>query len=134
MDSDPGSSFERSDSAAALRKGVGAVVLAAGLVLCWWTFQRVLELLAGEEIRLVARLIPASRASRSILLEGQAVELPPVLFEFGAYGMAVGLLSVVATMANAMVRGGSGLLQPEIGRQLERLRRQVADALRKRDT
>ena len=34
-------------------------------------------------------LIPLSRASRSILIEGQNVEMPASLFEYGAYGMAI---------------------------------------------
>lgn len=133
MDSGSGPFDAPADSASPFKKLVGALLLAGGAFLCVWTFTQVLALLAGEEVRLVVRLIPMSRASRSILLEGQQVELPATLFEFGAYGMAIGLLSVVATMANALIRGGAVLLQPDLGRQLDRLRRQISDALSSRD-
>jgi len=118
------------DGYTGIRSVLGVVLLAGGVALCVWTFLRVLELLAGEEVRLVARLIPLSRTSRSILLDGQQVEMPPVLFEFGAYGMAVGLLSVAATMANALLRGGTALLQPALGRRLAEVRRDLLDAIR----
>lgn len=122
----------RAESASPFKKLAGAVLLAGGAFLCAWTFSQVIALLAGEEVRLVTRLIPLSRTSRSLLLEGQQVELPATLFEFGAYGMAIGLLSVAATMANALIRGGAALLQPDLGRQLDRLRRQVAETLKSR--
>jgi hypothetical protein len=74
---------------------------------------------------LIERLIPVSRAGRSMLIEGQQVEIPASLFEIGAYGMAIGLLSVAATLANALIRGGAALLRPHLGRQLDRLRREL---------
>ncbi len=117
------------DGSSGIKTAIGGVLLAVGLLLCGWTFLRVLELLGGEEVKLVARLIPVSRASRSILLEGQQVEMPLIFFEFGAYGMAVGLLSVAATMANALLRAGAALLQPGLGRQISRLHRELLEAI-----
>jgi hypothetical protein len=129
---DPGGSRDgvEKDGFSGIRGALGVALLAAGGALCAWTFLRVLELLAGEEVRLVARLIPLSRTSRSILLDGQQVEVPPVFFELGAYGMAVGLLSVAATMANALVRGGTALLQPALGQRLAQVRQDLLDAIR----
>lgn len=130
MDSGPSVEGVERDGFTAIRGALGVALLAGGLALCAWTFLRVLELLAGEEVKLVARLIPLSRTSRSILLDGQQVEMPAVFFEFGAYGMAVGLLSVAATMANALVRGGTALLQPALGRRLAQARQDLLDAIR----
>lgn len=106
-------------------RGFGVVLLLAGLGLAAWTFLQVGRLLAGEEVGLIERLIPVASASRSLLIEGQRVEIPASLFEIGAYGMAIGLLSVVATLANAMIRGGAALLRPHLGRQIDQLRREL---------
>jgi hypothetical protein len=132
MDSDRSPESVEGDGFTGIRGVLGVALLAGGVAICAWTFLRVLELLAGEEVPLVARLIPLSRTSRSILLDGQQVEMPPVLFEFGAYGMAVGLLSVAATMANALLRGGTALLQPALGRRLAQVRQDLLDAIRSR--
>ncbi len=105
---------EGEQSSGRVKKAFGVVLLAGGLSLAVWTFSHVISLLAGGDVGLIERLIPISRTSRSILIEGQNVELPESFFEYGAYGMAVGLLSVVATMANAMVRGGAALLRSDL--------------------
>lgn len=116
------------ESSSGLGRGFGAILLAAGLALGAWTFLQVARLLAGAEVGLIERLIPVASASRSMLIEGQRVEIPASLFEIGAYGMAIGLLSVAATLANAMIRGGAALLRPHLGRQLDRLRRELRKA------
>ncbi len=117
------------ESSSSVGRGVGVVLIVAGLGLGGWTFQRVVELLAGEEVGLIERLVPISRAARSLMIEGQQVEMPASLFEIGAYGMAIGLLSIAATLANALIRGGAALLRPHLGRQVDRLRRDLLGKL-----
>jgi hypothetical protein len=96
------------------------------LSLAAWTFLQVMALLGGGEVGLIERLVPMVSAKRSILIEGQNVEVPATFFEYGAYGMAIGLVSIVATMANAMVRSGAALLRSD----LRRLREEVLTAIR----
>ncbi len=117
------------DSAGASRK-FGLILVGVGLCLCGWTFMQVWALLGGGDVGLIERLIPLSRASRSILIEGQNVEMPASFFEYGAYGMAIGLLSVVATMANAMMRAGAALHRPGFGRFGARLKNELAAEVR----
>ncbi len=107
----------------------GLLLVLAGACLAVWIVVQVVALLGGGEVGLIDRLIPVSRASRSMIIEGQDVEMPASLFEYGAYGMAVGLLSVVATIANAAMRAGAALLRPD----LRRLADEIAAARDRRD-
>ncbi len=118
------------DDSAGASKKFGLVLVGVGLCLCGWTFVQVIALLGGGEVGLIEHLIPLSRASRSILIEGQNVEMPASFFEYGAYGMAIGLLSVVATMANAMMRAGAALHRPGLGRFGARLKSDIEAELR----
>jgi hypothetical protein len=110
-----------------LRKFFGTALIVCGLVAAIWTIMQVMGVLAAEDdFTLLDRLIPGSRIERTILVStGERFELPASFFTMGAYGIMIGALSIMATIANAMIRGGAALLQLDVSKQFERLRREL---------
>lgn len=106
---------QRDDGFGAVRKVLGFLLLAVGVVVAGWICLTIYRILSDpEKVAFFYEFLPENPGMREMEIEGKMILLPPGAFTLFAYAIGAFLLFIGAKIASAFIAGGVRLLQPDL--------------------